>query len=80
MAITHGGRQLHRRSCLVSPRPAVPDGRYGVDPRGPVSGGPAHEDPAGGRRGVPRWACAGERSACKAGRWRCLTVTRRARR
>ena len=55
-------------ACSVSLRRwAVHDGCYGVDPRGSVVvGGPADENPAGRRRGVPRWACAGQRSAGQA--------------
>ena len=56
------------RPCSVSLCPwAVHDGCYGVDPRGSVVvGGPADENPAGRRRSVPRWACAGQRSAGQA--------------
>ena len=56
------------RPCSVSLRRwAVHDGCYGVNPRGSVVvGGPADENPAGRRRGMPRWACAGQRSAGQA--------------
>jgi hypothetical protein len=56
-------------ACSVSSRlSAVNDECHGIDPRGSVVvGGPADEDPAGRRRGVPRWARAGQRSARKAG-------------
>ena len=56
------------RPCSVSLcRWAVHDGCYGVDPCGSVVvGGPADENPAGRRSGVPRWACAGQRSTGQA--------------